>query len=304
MKTSELFRVLVGYTSNLPPNTILNTDVLHRIIVDKFEINAKESTLKHYFNILANAGFSVKKRRIAKQKQVYYIVDERGKWPFKLSLSEVKEMSSRRGSANVEMVSSRKELGFPLISMYEKTEFEDPGSVIEVKEEKDLPGWHDIDFSQLTNEDLKDILTSTRISDKSLSRMFRRVLADTFNNQEILVKSLGEYDEELTKIKECKSNLEDQNKSLKTQLSVVKKDYVAILQLKESCESRIKTLEETNDRLSQQILNEQESNKKLETQVSYLQRENEKLTRKVSGMKLDGSDKFVTIKDVMQSKGG
>lgn len=304
MKSSELFPVLVGYVSNLPQDTILDIDIIHRIIVDKFDLDIKASTIKHYFTLLANAGFSIKKRRITKRKEVYYIVGDGNRWPFKLSLSEVKEISSRRGSVNIEIVSSRKDLGFPLMSMYEKTDFEDPTSIVEVRDEKDLPEWHDINFSQLTNEDLKDILISTRISDKSLARIFRRVMADTFGNLEILVKSIDEYDEELTKIKECKAQLEKHKDSLKIELSNVKRDYAAVIQLKESCESRIKTLEDTNDRLSQQLLDEQENGKNLEVQISHLQREYEKLTRKISGMKVDSSDKFATIKDIMQSKGG
>ena len=61
---SSLFRVLIGFLSKLPGNTVLDIDMSHRIIKDKFKIDSSPSTIKGYLTLLANAGYSVKKRKV------------------------------------------------------------------------------------------------------------------------------------------------------------------------------------------------------------------------------------------------
>ena len=304
MKKSELFPVLIGYASKLPPETIMDIEILHRLLVDKLNINVKPSTLKQYLTLLANAGFSIKKKRVTKEKPVYFVVGDKGKWPFKQTLSEVKELSTKKGSATVEVVPSRKELGAPLISMYKQTGFEDPEPVTEAERDTE---WHDIEFSQLSSENLREILIATRISDKSLARIFRRVMADTFGNLDILVRSLEQYDEELTKIKECKADLEKQKTELNDEKIELKRQ-VSTLEFKvSSCETNISDLEKVKATLSEKLLQEQDRNINLEKKIAELQRDKENLEKRLRGASLDRSHKFVTIGDVMevkQSKGG
>lgn len=306
MKKSELFPVLVGYASSLHPNTILDIEVVHRHLADKLNINVKPSTLKQYFTLMANAGFSIKKKRVTREKEVYFVVGDRARWPFKQTLSEVKEMSVNKGSSTVELVPSRKDLGVPLISMYKRTNFEDPESVLEVKEEKDLPEWYDINIDQLTSENLKEILISTRISDKSLARIFRRVMADAFSTLVRLVDSVNMYEKELTVIKECKSDLEDQKTALEGERTNLERQLVATEQKVTGCESNINVLEQMKVDLSEKLLKEQERSVELEKRISELQRDKENLELKLKGVTPDDSQKIATIADIMeiQSEGG
>ena len=302
MKKTELFPVLIGYVSNLPPDTILDIKVLHRLLADKLGLNAKESTLKQYLTLLANAGFSVKKKRITRQKVVYFVVGEGNNWPFKLSFSEVKELSVKRGSANVELVASREDLGKPLImSLYKKTEFDKPDSILEVKEEKDVPEWYDVDFEQLTNENLKEILVATRISEKSIGRILWQVLADTFSKFNEMIFALANYEKELSRIRKYKADLERQKLALEGERTNLENQVENMERTLSACESRIKDLEELNTQIGSNFLKEEEDTKKLEIEISQLQRDKEILEKKLRAA-LGKPQKFATIGEFMQAK--
>jgi hypothetical protein len=301
MKKSELFPVLIGYVSDLPPNTILDIEVLHRLLADKRSLNVRVSTLKQYLTLLANAGFSVKKKKITRQKPVYFVVGEGNNWPFKLSFSEVKELSIKKGSANVELVASREDLGKPLISMYKKTEFDKPDSVLEVKEEKESPEWHDIDFEQLTDENLKEILVSTKISEKSIGRILWQVLADTFSKINEMIFALANYEKELSRIRKYKADLERQKLALEGERTNLENQVENMERTLSACESRIKDLEELNTQIGSNFLKEEENTKKLEIEVSQLQRDKEILDKKLRTA-LGKPQKFATIGEFMQAK--
>jgi len=300
MKKSELFPVLIGYVSNLPPDTILDIEVLHRLLADKLGLNVKASTLKQYLTLLANAGFSVKKKRITRQKVVYFVVGEGNNWPFKLSFSEVKELSVKRGSTNVELVASREDLGKPLMSMYKKTELKEQ-SVIIKEEFEDPPEWFDIDFDLLTLEDLKEILIGVKVSDSSLGRIVRQVMATTFVNFKLTIDRLDITEKENASIKKCKADLERQKLALEGERTNLENQVENMERTLSACEERISNLEELNTQIGSNFLKEEENTKKLEIEISQLQRDKEIMDKKLRA-ELGKPQKFATIGEFMQAK--
>jgi len=309
MKKRDLFPVLLGYVSSLPPNTVLDIEVLHRLVVDEFGLKIKTSTLKQYLTFLANAGFSIIKKRVTRQKPIYFVIGEDHHWPFKLSLLEVKNLSVKKGSAAIGIVSSRKELGHPLILMYKKNEFDKPDSVVEVQDGDVFTEEYEIDFDQLTNEDVKEILVAAKIGDKEIGRILRQTLADTFSQVNEMIFALGNYERELTNIKRCKSDLENQKLALEGERSNLERQLVDAEQKITGCESNISVLESMKSDLSEKLLKEQDRSVELEKRISEQQNYIDNLEKKLKIKKepTDKSQKFATIGDIMQSqqsKGG
>jgi len=304
MKKSEIFPVLVGYASSLHPNTILDIEVVHRHLADKLNINVKPSTLKQYFTLMANAGFSIKKKRVTREKEVYFVVGDRARWPFKQTLSEVKEMSVTKGSTTVELVPSRKDLGVPLISVYKRTEFDESDSVTEVKEEKD---WYDIDLDQISNDELKEILIAVKIGDREIGGILRQVLADTFSQMSEMIFALANYEKELTTIRRYKTNLEREKKEFGDERIEFQRQFAMAEQKVTACESNISVLETMKADLSEKLLKEQDRSLELEKRISELQRDKENLEKRLRGFTLDKTQKFATIGEMMEAqskKGG
>jgi len=310
VEKGSFFKLLIGFLSTLPVGTVLDIEVLHRIILDRFKVEVLQSTVKSYLGILCSGGYSVGKRKIAGERKVYFVIKKGNRWPsLKDDLSELRLQVSLKGPVETKIVYSREELGIPLID-----------TIYESQVSKAVQWW-DIDLSQLNSDDLRQVLMAIRVSNSSLGEILKNVLADTFaklGNLSELEINCKELYSQFEKLKECKQKLEKDNKTLEGKLLIQASDINTYKTKISSYETRVSNLEKSKQEISDRLLKEQETHSKMEetnifltrqvndlnTKVKKLEEEKEILSNRVRGLSLDRDQKFTTIGEIVKAKSG